>query len=440
MEKNKKKIRMSRVVPRLVLSLVILGVGFVAMIYFQSFKKSPHRGLIKERVLEVDVKKAEPQSVETRLKGFGVAQPVTLVELSAEVSGRIIYTHPGFKKGRIVLKDEVLFKIDPGDYIAELNSLKAGLEQEKNLLAGIEQEFKTDRLRVKTIRRTMDLSRAEYNRVRVLLEENKIGNRSELDQSEQSLNDAIDNYDLMQLSLALYPVQILEAKAGIASVSADMDKALANLARCTVKAPFTARITAVAMEGGEYVTKGSQVVTLADDSFLEIEVSLDAIQASKWLNFVEEGPRDLSGWFPNPSPVLCEISWIEAKDDLFDGVVERLVAFDQASRTITLAVKFDPSQETCKDCSPLVAGMFCSVSIPGKTIDGLFSLKRWLVSTDNTVYISRENRLKTVLVNKVYASGDEVFLSGDITPGDLLIITRLVDPLENSALKIMNRK
>jgi hypothetical protein len=81
--------------------------------------------------------------------------------------------------------------------------------------------------------------------------------------------------------------------------------------------------------------------------------------------------------------------------------------------------------------------MFCSVSIPGKTINGLFPLKRWLVTPDNTIYIARDNRLKTIAVNKVYASGDEVFLSGDILPGDNLIITRLVDPLENSALKIM---
>ena len=62
------------------------------------------------------------------------------------------------------------------------------------------------------------------------------------------------------------------------------------------------------------------------------------------------------------------------------------------------------------------------------------------VKVDNTVYISKGDRLKTLSVNKVYASGDDVFLSGGINPGDLLITTRLVDPLENSALKIMNRE
>ncbi len=439
MGKIRKEIKISRVITRVVLSLAIIGAGIFAMSYFKSLKKPPNRGRVKERILQVEVKKAVPRPIETRLKGFGVAQPVTMVKLSAEVAGRIIYTHPGFEKGRTILKDEVLFKIDPADYIAELKILKAGLEQKKSLLAGIEQQFKADRLRVKTIQRTMDLSRAEYERVRVLLEENSIGNRSELDQSEQSLNNAIDSYDQMKRSLSLYPVQIQEAVAGIDSASANVDKAAANLARCTVTAPFTCRITSIAMEEGEYAAKGREVVTLADDSFLEIQVSLDAREASQWLSFVE-GPGKPSGWFPAPRPVPCEIAWIEAKNANWSGVVERLVEFDQASRTMTLAVKFDPSQSTCKDCSPLVAGMFCSVSIPGKTIEGLFQLKRWLVTTDNTVYISKEGRLKTLSVNKVYASGDDVFLSGGINPGDLLITTRLVDPLENSALKIMNRE
>ena len=452
MEKTRRKITISRVITRILLSLAVIGAGIFAMTYFKSLKKPPHRGRVKERVLQVEVKKAMPQPIETRLKGFGVAEPVTMVKLSAEVAGRIIYTHPGFEKGRTILKDEVLFKIDPADYIAELKILRAGLDQKKSLLAGIEQQFKADRLRVKTIQRTMDLSRAEYERVRVLLEENSIGNRSELDQSERSLNNAIDNFDQMKRSLSLYPVQIREAAAGIASVTANMDKAAANLARCTIKAPFPSRIVAIAMEEGEYATKGREVVTIADDSSLEIQVSLDAREASQWLSFVE-GPGKSSGWFPAPRPVSCEIASIEAKNANYSGVVERLVEFDQASRTMTLAVKFDPSQalsqnngnnynnyNKSKDCSPLVAGMFCSVSIPGKTIEGLFQLKRWLVTTDNTVYISKEDRLKTLSVNKVYASGDDVFLSGDITPGDLLITTRLVAPLENSALKIMNRE
>lgn len=424
---------------RIVLSGVIVGAGIFAYTYFSALKQPPHRGQVKERMLQVEVEKVFPQTIQTRLKGFGVAQPVNIVKVSAEVAGRIVYVHPGFEKGGTILKGEVIFKIDPMDYLSAQTSLAASLAQKKSQLEGIQRQFEADQLRLKTIQRTLDLSRSEYERVRILLEKNSIGTRSEVERSEQAMNNAMDQFDQMKRSLSLYPLQIQEARAGIDSIKANLDNAGVNLDRCTMVAPFTCRITSIAMELGEYATKGREVVSLADDSLLEIEVSLDAREAAQWLDFIEEDPQNLKGGFPMPRPVPCEISWIEAKDAVWKGRVERLVEFDQSSRTMILAVRFDPSPAHCKGCPPMVAGMFCNVTIPGKTLEGLFQAKRWLVTPDNTVYIAKDDRLKTMAVNKVYAHGEDLFLSGDLSPGDLLINTRLVDPLENSMLKIMNR-
>ncbi len=290
-----------------------------------------------------------------------------------------------------------------------------------------------------TIRRTMDLGRAEYDRVRVLLEENSIGNRSAVDQAEQSMNSAIDTLDQMKRSLSLYPVKIKEAEAAVVSAKADVDKAGANLARCTVIAPFTCRIKSTAMEMGEYAKAGTEIVTLADDSQMEILVSLDAREATSWLSFQNKDRVSSPGWFPKPEPVTCDIQWIENKTHTWTGTLARLVEFDQSSRTMTFAVRFDPLENRCTDCPPLVEGMFCRISIPGKPIDGLFRLERWLVTTDNTIYVAEKNRLKTRAVNRVYADGDLVFVTGDIRPGDTLITTRLVDPLENSTLRMVEK-
>ena len=422
---------------RLILSVIVIGLGVSALVYFSSQKKKPHRGGVKEMVLRVSVKEAVPETVHTRLRGFGVAEPVTTVRLSAEVSGRIIYTHPEFRQGKTIAGGEILFKIDPSDYQASLDNLRAGLAQEKAALDRIRKEFAADRSRLSTIRRTMDLSRAEYDRVRVLLEENSIGNRSAVDQAEQSMNSAIDTHDQMKRSLSLYPVKIKEAEAAVVSAKADVDKAEANLARCTVVAPFTCRIKATAMEKGEYATAGSEIVTLADDSLMEILVSLDAREATSWLSFQNKDRVSSPGWFPKPEPVACDIQWIENNTHTWTGTLARLVEFDQSSRTMTLAVRFDPGENSCDDCPPLVEGMFCRISIPGKPINGLFRLERWLVTTDNTIYVAEDNRLKTRAVNRVYADGDQVFVTGDIRAGDTLITTRLVDPLENTPLRIL---
>ncbi|MCG8617119.1 MAG: HlyD family efflux transporter periplasmic adaptor subunit [Desulfobacterales bacterium] len=437
-----KKMSGLRLLTGLILSIAVVAAGISAMNYFSSMKKKPHRGKAKEMVLRVAVKTAVPETVKTRLTGFGVAEPMTTVRIAAEVGGRIIHAHPDLEKGRTISEREVLFQIDPLDYRTALLDFEAGLAQKQAALARTKKEFTADKKRLATIRRTMELAKDEFNRVRRLLEENSIGNRSAVDQAEQAMNSAIDAHHQLERAISLYPSTIREAEAALLSAKADVDRAKVDLERCTVRAPFTGRVKSLALERGEYASAGTQVVTLADDSQLEILVSLDAREVSSWLEFSDNSVREqqgtpVSGWFPVPEPVTCEIQWIEARQHTWNGTLSRLVEFDQASRTMTLAVRFSPSENSCPDCPPLVEGMFCAVSIPGKSIKGLFRLSRWLVTTDNTIYVAEANRLKTRRVERVYADGDDIFLKGEIQRGDLLITTRLVEPMENASLKIL---
>jgi hypothetical protein len=88
---------------------------------------------------------------------------------------------------------------------------------------------------------------------------------------------------------------------------------------------------------------------------------------------------------------------------------------------------------------PLVEGMFCSVKIPGRTLHNVFRLPRHAVSFENTVYIAVDNRLKTVRVNVARVDGENAYVAGGINIGDMVVTTRLIDPLENALLEITNR-
>ncbi len=66
-------------------------------------------------------------------------------------------------------------------------------------------------------------------------------------------------------------------------------------------------------------------------------------------------------------------------------------------------------------------------------------LPRWAVSFQNTAYIVRENRLKTVPVQTARVEGETTFVSSGLNPGDVVIVTRLVDPLENTIVEIKNK-
>jgi len=58
------------------------------------------------------------------------------------------------------------------------------------------------------------------------------------------------------------------------------------------------------------------------------------------------------------------------------------------------------------------------------------------VSFRNTVYTAVENRLVTVPVEVARFEGDEALISGGLDAGTVVIVNRLVDPLENALLEV----
>ncbi len=435
--KNKiKQIKEPGLILRIVLCIVVIAIGAFAMRYFGALKKPPHKSRVKERVLKVEVKKAVPENVQVMLKGFGVAKAVKTIQISSEVAGRIIFTHPRFEKGGVINKNEVLFKIDPADYTATLDNLKASLKQKKSSLSKRQIEYAADNQRIKTLIRSMDIAKAEYERVKILLKKNSIGNRSSVERKEQEYNSAKDRVDQMKRTLALYPAQIDEAKAGIELVSANIQKGKKDLKRCTVKAPFTCRIKEVYMEVSEYASRAKQILTIANDAIIEIEVSLDSREVANWLEFDQTRDQN-TGWFKTLRSVKANIVWLEAKENIWEGYVDRIIELDQDSRTVILAVRYGPANNTSIDVLPLLEGMFCAVQIPGKTLTGLYRLPRWLVTTGNTIYAANDKQVATRHITKVYAHNEDLFLRGDIKEGDLLILTKLLDPPEGVALDII---
>ena len=180
-------------------------------------------------------------------------------------------------------------------------------------------------------------------------------------------------------------------------------------------------------------------MTLADDSTLEIQVPLDSLDARKWLQFTNSSPAPDTAWFSALKPVSCRIRWSEDKaGHSWKGTLHRVVKFEQKTRTLTVAVRVSGRDviSTVDGRLPLVDGMFCAVSIPGRTLENVFQLPREAVSFENTVHVVVDSRLKTIPVEVARIDGDTTYVSGGLKNGDTVITTRLIDPLENSLIEI----
>jgi hypothetical protein len=182
-------------------------------------------------------------------------------------------------------------------------------------------------------------------------------------------------------------------------------------------------------------------LTLADDSVLEIQVPLDSRDARHWLQFeTPSSDRPPSAWFARLTPVDCTIRWTEDKTgSAWTGRLNRVVKFDQQTRTLTVAVRItaESAMGNGDRTLPLVEGMFCTVDIPGRTMRDVYRLPRQAVSFENKSYlVNADNRLQTVDVTVARIEGESVYVGRGLNPGDTVILTRLIDPLENALLEI----
>jgi RND family efflux transporter MFP subunit len=417
-----------------ILFRIIMAGGFML------FRKPPPQMPIPEPTLQVEVLEARPENVPVSITGYGEVKALNEVSIAPEVSGKVMRIHPRLEAGEVISKDEIIFQIDTRDYEAAFVEATATVTQTESSLERMKRQYEIDRERLKTIQRTCELSRQQYERVKKLFEEDKVGTQSGVDQAEQTYNNAADQQEQMAKAVELYPLQIKESESSLLSAKSRMETAKIRLERCTVKAHFNGRIKSVSIEKGQYVSPGMGVITLADDSVLEIQVPLDSRDASKWLPFEDNSNNTSNAWVKGLKKVKCKIRWTEAKSaNYWEGTLNRVVKFDEQTRTVTVAIRIEGAEALSINHGslPLIEGMFCSVEIPGKILENVYRVPRWAVSFENTVYVAIDNKLKTVPVEVARSQGEEAFISEGLKPGDRIIITRLIDPMENAKLIIL---
>jgi len=397
--KQGKQGRGATIIIRVIACLIILLIGFGGFTFLKGKKKAPVQEKQVESVLRVEAVAATFKDVAVQIEAHGELRSIRMVEIAAEVAGSIVEVHPRLQTGEVIAEGELLFAIDDRDY---------------------HSEYESNKIRLAILQRDKEISTKEFERVRTLFEKNKVGTEAGVEKAEREANSSADR---------------------LAQVQHAMTRADIKLERCKVFAPFTCRITSKKIEKGQYVAPGKIVLGLADDSVLELEVPLDSRDAFQWLQFVKskrDKPAATGAWFASVKPVHCEVAWTENPKNKAIGILNRISSFDEKTRTVKVVLQVDSKQFAKQNRPmPLVSGMFCRVAIPGESMKQVVELPRWAVSFEDNVYIIRDGRLETVAVQVVRVQNNKAYISKGLKPGDMVITTRLVNPLERSLVQVI---
>ncbi len=266
----------------LVLFAALLGGGGFVLTQTAAGEQLREKLKKQEKPTIVRIEPAYRSSITRTVSAPGLVEPRTSVEISAQVSARIIGLP--FAEGERVKAGEVVVRLDAEDLTARLDASKARLTAQEARLRGAEAD--------------LAVALSNFGRQRELHDTGDIAD-TVFEQAENRYNQAVAAVEMARADVEIAQAQIIEAER--------------NIAYTIITSPIDGVITTLNAEVGELVVvgtlnnAGSVILRVADLSDMLLKARVDESNVAQ----VKEGQE--------------ATVYINAyRDDPFLGAVERL--------------------------------------------------------------------------------------------------------------------
>jgi len=361
------------VIKNWIIPLSILLVAIIVVMLLAAAKPVPQPQMPRtEQAPKIPVQVADPQPRQIQVYAQGTVQPKTEITLTAEVSGQVVAVSENFVDGGFFEQGEPLLQLDDRDYrIAVTQARSRVAEAEKTLAMESGQARQAKR-------EWRDLGNTEGN------------------------------------ALFLREPQLKAAKAALAAAEADLQQALINLERTSIRAPFAGRVRQTEVDLGQYVSAGTQVAAIFDIGAAEIRLPLTADQTA-----LLQLPLQ-----PNQQvrlPVTLS-AWVGGEQATWQGWLLRTEAsIDTRSRVLYGIVEVS---EPLAYQPPMVTGLFVQAEIAGKTFQNVLSVPRSALYEKNRLLVlDDQQQLQIVTVQVLQFSGEQALVTG-IEQGKQVLLER----------------
>lgn len=406
---------------RSTICVTIVAAGVGGMLLLASFKRAPDQKAYSEFSQRVDVVEAEFKEINISTVEYGTAQPLREVVLSSEAPGRIRSINPDLKSGTIVDKGNILVQIDPVYYQIALTKLQSDFARLEADVHHSEVSHANELVRLEALKKDYEISEKALKRQKMLFDKDAVP-ETEVDRAEQETAQKKSLYLALSNSVELFPYRMKALKSKLESSRSSVEEAQLILERCTVKAPFSGRLTSVDVEQNQYVRQGDKLLTIADESTLEIPVSIAGTSALK-LGLRGRTSQGDRYYLKGADNISASIRWVEsASNQLIGGDVVRVEGYHPDSRTVKLIVR---PKNTGK-FTPLVAGMFCRIELSGKRTKRLIAIPRSAIQFGGKIFsVDGESRLHQRSVTIYHRDEAMFYLESGIEDGELIVTSKL---------------
>lgn len=353
-----------------------------------------------------------------KIIGYATVTPSSNIQISAEVSGKVIYCNPALSNGCSVKKGAILAKIESTDYEiavdqadALANALIADSERTKRNIQDL------DKL-LKLVKQDFNLEEKNYNRVKNLFDK-KVTSQSEMERARQGM--ARRNKVMIEMNnthaKAEFNLRILNAR--VKDAKAKLKQAKLNLSRTIITAPLSGRVDDCAADKDEYINAGHPICSIKVDVAPELSVSINSRDFATILNIV---PDTEIHWFQIPKNMKVTAFWVEApKKCRWTMSVTRVIRYNPSTDTIAVLIAAESYSGNNKTPYHLIPGMFCEVVFAAPPIKA-FRIPFVALQLGNNVYtIDDSGTLHRNHVKPFHVEGDSVLIRSGLPEGENVV-------------------
>jgi RND family efflux transporter MFP subunit len=356
------------------------GLMLLAFLIRSNPPETDQRGAFSGAVMVVDVVPVSLRDYQVRLQSYGTVQPRTQSTLTAQVGGQIVSVNPNVRDGGFFEKGDVLATIDARDYQANVRIAEAILMDAHQTLA--EAEARSNQ------------AKEDWQR---------LGNEGEAP------------------ALVLKVPQLEAARARVISAESTLQKAMLELERTEITAPFAGRILRKHADIGQVVSNNTPLADIYATDYVEIRLPI----RNRDLGFI-----DLPESYRNEA-AAAPISGVKIRSDLVGSVawdanlVRTEGAIDETARQLHVIAQIDDPFAETEGQSPPKIGQYVTAELAGKSLQDVLVIPNNAIYQGSYVYVVVDELLQRRDVQIAWQNDQDAIIAVGLSDGDALVTTSL---------------
>ena len=323
--------------------------GFLVIaISFQLSKKiidsnPPPRKRAENKTKDVYIKKVVNGKYQVQIPSEGILQAYKRIRITSRVQGLMRAINPLFKPGQEYQSGQIIVKIEPAEFLANVISQRASLF---NLITSILPDLNLD-----------------------------------FPESYKIWNEYLKNFDLQkgvpQLPKMDDKVKLFVSGRGVISSYYSLLNLEKTLSFYTIRAPFNGVLVNANVTEGSLIRPGQELGEFISPGDYELMVALP----KSYLSNIEKGAK-------------VKVKSIDTGQDFF-GIVSRINSkVNTQTQSVEVFIRIKDKR--------LKEGMYMQAYIDAITFDNVFAIDRGLINGSQELFIVKDNKLTLQKVNPIH--------------------------------------